>query len=306
MPRGGRRRSTLRYPVLIPTDIASPAPGAPRSIAATIGLVVAFVAFLLACSAGAYWFITPPLIWLARQTDHVIRVDFYAQLVAALAATAIMLCSIDRRPWADVGLSREAARVRPMLAGWSVGTGANAFTCLVLLAAGLLSFVPNTDDGGWIGAAFRVTLVLLPAALAEEVICRGYLLTVIRDSVGARAAVVLTSVLFGLLHLQNPGATLASVLVVTLSGLLLATVRIKLNSLYAAWMAHFAWNWTMAVPFHASVSGIRFEAPGYRLVALEPAWLSGGEWGPEGGLIAAFGMMFGLAYFYTRHRREES
>ena len=279
---------------------------APRNIAATIGRVFAFVAFLLVCSAGAYWFITPPLIWLARQTEHVIRVDVYAELVAALVATAIMLRSIDRRSWADIGLSRDAARNRPMCAGWCVGTAANAFTCTVLLAAGLLGFVPNTDDGSWIGAAFRVMLVLLPAALAEEVICRGYLLTVIRDSVGTRAAVVLTSAVFGLLHLKNPGATLASVLVVMLSGLLLATVRIRLNSLYAAWMAHFAWNWTMAVPFHALVSGIRFEAPGYRAVTLEPSWLSGGEWGPEGGLIAALGMTLGLAYFYARRRREES
>ena len=262
--------------------------------------------FLLVCSAGAYWFITPPLIWLARQTDHVIRVDVYAELVAALVATAIMLRSIDRRAWADVGLSREAARIRPTFTGWCVGTGANAFTCVVLLAAGLLRFMPSTDDGSWLGATFRVTLVLLPAALAEEVICRGYLLTVIRDSVGARAAVVLTSVMFALLHLKNPGATLASVLVVTLSGLLLATVRIRLNSLYAAWMAHFAWNWTMAVLFHASVSGIRFEAPGYRAVTSGPSWLGGGEWGPEGGLIAALGMTLGLAYFYARRRREES
>jgi membrane protease YdiL (CAAX protease family) len=113
-------------------------------------------------------------------------------------------------------------------------------------------------------------------------------------------------VLFGVLHLNNPGATVASVLVVIISGLLLATVRIRLNSLYAAWMAHLAWNWTMAVPFHALVSGIRFDAPGYRAVTAEPSWLSGGAWGPEGGLIAAIGMTFGLAYFYARRRREES
>jgi membrane protease YdiL (CAAX protease family) len=268
--------------------------------------VVAFVAFLVVCSVGASWFITPRLIWLARQTDHVIRVDVYAELVAALAATAIMLRSIDQRLWADVGLARASLRIRALLIGWWVGAGANAFTCCVLVGAGLLRFVAAPDDGSWLGAALRVTLVLLPAALAEEVICRGYLLTVIRDSVGTRAAVVLTSVMFGLLHLKNPGATAASVLVVMLSGLLLATVRIRLNSLYAAWMAHLAWNWTMAVPFHALVSGIRFDAPGYRAVTQGPSWLSGGDWGPEGGLIAAVGMSLGLAYFYARRRREES
>ena len=277
----------------------------PRDIAASIGRVIAFVAFLAVCSAGAYWFITPALIRLARLTGHVIRVDVYAELVAAVMATALMLRSIDRRPWSDVGLSRASLAPSGMLRGWCVGAGANVFTCAVLLTTGLLHFVRTTDDGSWTGAALRITLVLVPAALAEEIICRGYLLTVIRDSLGTRAAVALTSVMFGLLHLRNPGATAASVLVVMLSGLLLATVRISQDSLYAAWMAHLAWNWTMAVPFHALVSGIRFDAPRYRALTSGPAWLSGGEWGPEGGVIAALGLTLGLVYFHARRRRGE-
>ncbi|CAN5437306.1 hypothetical protein BH09GEM1_BH09GEM1_06940 [soil metagenome] len=262
----------------------------------------------MACSIGSSWFIVPPLIWLARKTDHVIRVDKYAELVAALAATAIMLRSIDRRPWADVGLARTALRARALLVGFLVGAGANLFTCLGLLAVGLLQLMPGApnEDGSWLGSALRVSLVLVPAALGEEIICRGYLLTVIRDSVGTRGAVVITSLMFGLLHIPNPGATPTSVLVVVIAGLLLATVRIWFDSLYAAWMTHLAWNWIMAVPFHALVSGIRFEAPGYRAVAVEPAWLSGGAWGPEGGLFAAVGMSLGLGYFYLRRGREES
>jgi membrane protease YdiL (CAAX protease family) len=149
-------------------------------------------------------------------------------------------------------------------------------------------------------------VVLLPAALAEEVMCRGYLLTVVREAIGARAAIVLTSVLFGLLHLGNPDATVESVVVVVLAGVFLATVRIALRSLYAAWMAHFAWNWVMAVPLHATVSGIRFEAPGYFAESAGPAWLSGGSWGPEGGIVAALGLTAALVFLYTRPRREES
>jgi hypothetical protein len=87
---------------------------------------------------------------------------------------------------------------------------------------------------------------------------------------------------------------------------LLAMVRMALGSVYAAWMAHLAWNWVMAVPLHAYVSGQRLEAPGYRSVSAGPWWLSGGRWGPEGGLVAALGMGLVLAYFYARRRREES
>ena len=52
-----------------------------------------------------------------------------------------------------------------------------------------------------------------------------------------RWAVLLTSLMFGLLHLTNPGATAESVALVTLAGIFLAGVRVVLDSLYAAWMA---------------------------------------------------------------------
>ena len=191
-----------------------------------------------------------------------------------------------------------------MVGGLCVGGATNGFACVALLTLGLLRFDAGTTDASWIGAALRVSVVLLPAALAEEVICRGYLLTVIRESVGTRTAVLVTSVGFGLLHIANPGWTIESVIDVMLAGLLLAAVRIAMNSLYAAWMAHFAWNWVMAVPFHAAVSGRQFESPGYKAVTLDPSWLSGGSWGPEGGLIAAVGMTAGLAFLYARQRRE--
>lgn len=113
------------------------------------------------------------------------------------------------------------------------------------------------------------------------------------------------SVGFGLLHLANNGATIESVGLVTLAGVFLATVLYATRSLYAAWMAHFAWNWMMAAVFHASVSGYPFEAPSYRYVDAGPDWATGGDWGPEGGLPAAIGMGAGIAVLYGAKRSRQ-
>ncbi|MDB4914031.1 MAG: Abortive infection protein [Gemmatimonadetes bacterium] len=234
------------------------------------------------------------------------QVTMYSELAAALGATVLMLRLVDHRPWRDLGLAKSSATTRAWITGLGIGGAANLFVCSAVFVAGVARFEAAPAETSWVGAAFRVTIVLLPAALAEEVICRGYLFTVIRDSIGAKGAVVVTSVMFGLLHLANPGADAQSVFIVILAGVWLATVRIALDSLYAAWMAHLAWNVVMAVPFHAAVSAQRFEAPGYRAVMLEPAWLSGGSWGPEGGMFAALGLAGALGYFYARRRREES
>jgi membrane protease YdiL (CAAX protease family) len=252
-------------------------------------------------------FVEPPLRWLALMVGYPLQLSGVSSLVGVFAATWLMLRSIDRRSWADIDLSNEAASRRKLLTGWSVGALAIGIPCAVLVATGLLQFVPSPSNVSWLAAALRTTLVLIPASLGEEMMLRGYLLTIVRETVGTRAAVIGTSVIFGLLHLANPGSTTTSLIVVMLAGVFLATVRLALKSLWAAWMAHLAWNFMMAVVLHASVSGLEFQAPLYKAVTSGPSWLSGGEWGPEGGLVAALGLIGGLAYFYyTRPRREES
>ena len=274
-------------------------------IAPTVGRVLAFVALLIACNAAAYAFLAPLVRWVIVASGQPLRLEVFPELIAALATSAIMVRSIDRRPWSSLDLHRDAARPRLLSFGWLVGGTTIGAACAVLLVAGLLRFRASPGDGSWLGAAGRISLVLVPAALAEELMCRGYLLTVIRECVGERWAIVLTSVLFGVLHLQNPDATAVSVVVVVLAGVMLAGVRVVGGSLYAAWMAHLAWNWVMAVLLHSTVSGLRFEAPGYFADTAGPSWLSGGSWGPEGGLVAATGLVVTIVLL-SRRRREES
>ncbi len=277
-----------------------------RQWAQSAARVAGFVVLFLFSTIAADGLLTAPLRRFIALVWRDARIDVLVMLIAAIASTAIMLRAVDSREWADLGLSSDRARPRALLEGLAAGLGAIALTAGLLLVGGWLIFAVSPLSGSWGAAALRVTIVLLPAALAEELLCRGYLLTVTRDAIGVRGAIIATSVLFGVLHLGNPGATAESVAVVTLSGIFLATVRVALDSLYAAWMAHFAWNWVMAVPLHAAVSGVRFESPGYRATSAGPEWISGGAWGPEGGIIAAVGMLGGLAFFYARHRREES
>ena len=286
-----------------------------RPLASSLGRVALFVVLLFGVTVAAQGLLVAPIIWIVAATGVHVHADELVLLVASLAVTALMVRSIDVRPWRDVGLGRDAARAGTVARGSAIGAGAIGGASLVLLLAGWLRFVP-ASPGSIAGAALSVTAFLLPAALYEEVLCRGYLLTALRDAVGVRWAVGLMSAVFGLLHAHNAGATVESVLIVTLAGVFLAAVRVAFDSLYAAWGAHAAWNWVMAVPLHAPVSGLRFEAPAYRAVSAGPEWITGGSWGPEGGLAAALGMLAALGYLRylqarnhragTRHVREES
>ena len=231
--------------------------------------------------------------------------EYWVEAFGLLGGTALALRYIDKRPWQDVWLGADAARPSLLVLGFLIGMAAIATPILALIGAHWLRLSGGGAAGSWLGAALRVSLLLLPAALFEELLTRGYILSVLREWWGWPGAIIGTSLGFGALHLMNTGATVESVTLVTLAGFFLAGVLYTTRSLYAAWMAHFAWNWTMAVVFHTAVSGFPLEAPGYRYVDAGPDWATGGVWGPEGGIPAGLGMGggAGLIYFFARRKR---
>jgi membrane protease YdiL (CAAX protease family) len=225
------------------------------------------------------------------------------QCVAILAGTTMALRLLERdRGWSWVWMGREAAAPRPVGAGLLLGWAAIGIPCLVLWLMGWMRLVPQ-PDGSWWMVALRAAALLLPAALLEELLMRGYLLAVLREGVGALAALALTSVAFGALHWWNPGATVQSLALVSLAGIFLGGIVLVFRSLYAAWAAHFAWNFVMAALLHAPVSGIALGTPDYRLADTGPDWATGGPWGPEGGAGAMLGMLGGLTYLFARRAR---
>jgi uncharacterized protein len=217
----------------------------------------------------------------------------------------IMVRWVDRRPWRDVWLDPAAAKPRSLLEGYLLGVLAIGIPSVALIAAGWLAIEPSAD-GSWTGAALRLSTLLLVAALAEELAFRGYLLAVLRESLGSIPALALTSVAFGYVHISNPGSSLRALAIVMLAGLFLGGVVVVTRSLYAAWMAHFSWNWTMAVLLHIPVSGLATETPDYRTLDAGPDWVTGGAWGPEGGVGAALGILGAIGYLLVRRREAAS
>ena len=244
-----------------------------------------------------------------RPADYAaLQIEQYVLLVlAAWLAHYIMLRWVDHTSWSYVGLGAEQCTSRALVVGLALGS-----LCILVPSAGLLLAHDLTLVTGlqgrhdWLVLASGGALLFLPQSLAEELLSRGYIFAALRDWVGEMGALAFTSVGFGLLHMGNPGATAQSVSVVVLAGIFLGAILVVTRSLYAAWMAHFAWNWSMADLLHAPVSGVRFPYSAYRVDDSGPDWLTGGSWGPEGGVAAAVGMIAGIALLIAWRRRVSS
>ncbi len=223
-------------------------------------------------------------------------------LASVVIATYIMLRLVEKLPWSALGLDRPAASLPVLVEGGLLGGLTIGLASVGLLAIHQLR-IEHSAPGSWWSAAERSTAILLPAAFFEELLFRGFAFSVLRRTAGWKTALIITSIAFGFIHAWNPGADAESILAVMVAGFFLGVILLATRSLYAAGAAHFAWNWVMAVALHIEVSGVSSPNPDYRTIETGPTWLTGGAWGPEGGLAAVAAMFVAIFYLYGRYLR---
>jgi CAAX amino terminal protease family. len=261
------------------------------------------VAFYLICSITLGVFQTVGQLTLGASAVSSRGILFqWLALGSVLVATYLMLRRVDRLPWSTIGLDTLAASPRLLLRGAVFGGLTIGLASVALISINELR-IDQAAPGNWWAAAGTATWILLPAAFFEELFIRGYAFAVLRRAAGWKMALIVTSLVFGLLHAWNPGADAESILAVTVAGFFLGAIFLATRSLYAAGAAHFAWNWVMAGALHTPVSGLPLATPDYKVVDAGPDWLTGGPWGPEGGVAAVVAMFAVLFYLYGRHLR---
>jgi membrane protease YdiL (CAAX protease family) len=179
--------------------------------------------------------------------------------------------------------------------GWGLGIG-TAVAALVLLLAVPVGGAEWRRDGGsvleWLTAVGVATAILLPAALAEELAFRGVPQLALARGIGKAPALLLLAVLFGAAHAFNPGASLLALINIGVAGLFLGLAFYHPGRLLAATGAHLGWNLTLAA-LAAPVSGIHLPMPWLDYQPGGPVWVTGGGFGPEGGILASVGLLGG-------------
>jgi uncharacterized protein len=216
---------------------------------------------------------------------------------AAVVAGVLLLQWCDRRPAMALGFGLTRRTTTEIGAGFLIGSGALVAAALLMVAAGTLRYAPADGTVADFARVLGRDLgVLGVAAAAEEAIFRGYPFQVLVQWLGAAAATVLTSAAFAAAHLGNPNVGALGLLNIFLAGIMLSVAYLRTRSLWFATAVHVGWNWTMASAFDLPVSGLDlFETPLYDARIGGPAWLSGGAFGPEGGIVGT--VAFGVALF---------
>lgn len=267
----------------------------------------AYGLLLVVLVAGEIWLLAtlrPP--WLkpeAALSAGFVLLNELLLLLPVLAATA-MMAGLEGRSLLSCGLAGPRPG-RRLGAGLLTGIAALSLLMALLLAGGL-------GETHWRGLLARQILlnglawlgVSLLVGLTEELALRGYLQQTLARAIGFWPAALLTSLIFGALHITNPHENVIGIANVCGAGLILCLGLYRTGSLWWPIGFHGGWDFSENFLFGTHDSGQACAGALLDSLPLGPVWLSGGLAGPEGSLLSlgVEAILAGGLFLYL-HRR---
>ncbi len=201
-------------------------------------------------------------------------------VLPALLAYLFLIQVVERRRADELALGD----LLPWTAAGLFG-GALLFSTVVavLWLLGSYHVIGFNPDADWLPA---LLLVGLGAGIGEEILFRGVLFRIVEEGLGTWAALLVSALFFGAVHLGNPAATLWSSAAIAIeAGLLFGLLYHVTRSLYLCMGVHAAWNFMQGTVYGIPVSGT--SADGWLISRRSgPDWLSGGMFGAEASVVA--------------------
>jgi len=252
------------------------------SIAAAIFWTVAILAIMVACQVGARMLFRPLL------GEGTFTADVLAEFLGFSSIFVVLWLLL--RHW----LRRQFSSLGFEPGGWLRHTVIGAVIALLTMAATTVGIVLagtsisagelQTRGAGAIGLGLLMLLATTVQSSSEEALFRGWLLPAIGNRFGVAAGVILSASVFMLAH-ATTGPPPLGWINLFLFGCFAALLAIAEGGLWAASAWHAIWNWTQGGLLGFSVDRSVRQGLIASLHPTGPDFLTGGTFGPEGGII---------------------
>ena len=218
---------------------------------------------------------------------------FAIDSVIFLGAIFLILKWIDRQQLTDLGFTSPRGHFRDLGFGLMLGAVSMSLIFLGLAGTGQIVVIHNRFLNHHLpGSLLSGLLLFILVGLREEIFSRGYCLSVFR-SMGRLLAVLLSSLIFALLHLPTPHFNSVSFVNILLVGILFSVMAIQTGNLWMPIGYHITWNYFQGNIYGFPVSGQAFVGL-YTIQIRHHNLLTGGLYGPEGGVLTTVVLMLGL------------
>jgi membrane protease YdiL (CAAX protease family) len=225
-------------------------------------------------------------------------------LLVSIMLPALVMGRLERRSLGDYGLPGREALGKLFWVGMAWGLAALTALLGVMRAAKVFYFGGIVLHGErLLKFAVYYAVFFLVVGLFEEFFMRGYSLHALARGMGFWPAAVLTSVLFGAVHLGNEGEAWIGALAAGAIGFFFCLTLRRTGSLWFAIGFHTSWDWGETYLYSVPNSGTTASGHLTNSSFQGSRWLTGGSVGPEGSVLL-FVLLAVLWIVFDRTYRE--
>lgn len=263
-----------------------------------------FIVIFIALVVIQYYFMkflgSTMSIWNVEKLDEstspfTLIPSFLPVLIAFTGAAVLTYHFIMKHPFPDLGF---AGRDAFILAGKGFLLSAVLIIpgFLIMVISGQVKLLPISFNPAYF-IGFLIFFFIQSSA--EEVFTRAYLIPTFEGKLGTWIAIIVSSSLFGIMHVGNDNFTWIGFFNIVLGGWLMALLFIYYRNIWICAGFHTGWNFIQATLFDFNVSGvdvyslIQFQDIGY-------ANITGSHFGYEGSLISIIALILALILMYKK------
>lgn len=226
-------------------------------------------------------------------------VAMFLQEAAFIITSIIAWKLIQKRKLSDMGFPSLKSHTVEFIIGLVIGIVSISIVFVALVLSGQARVDSWTPQ--FASSQLVYVFIYICVGFAEEIFGRGYVMSVLRQTKSKPVIIIVSAVLFALLHSGNPGVGPLPYINLALFGVFTAYIYIRSGNIWMCIGYHITWNYFQGYVFGFKVSGTNTQGM-LTTVFPKESLLNGGAFGPEGGLFVTFIILLGMLFvrFYYK------
>lgn len=209
---------------------------------------------------------------------------------------------IMKRKLTDMGFPALKSHTAELVIGLVIGIVSISVVFAAMVLAGqaqVESWTPRFTTSQLV-----YVFIYISVGFAEEIYTRGFVMSALRQTKSKLVVVIVSSVLFALMHSANPGIGLLPYINLALFGVFTAYIYIRSGNIWMCIGYHITWNYFQGYVFGFKVSGTNSQGM-LTTVFPKDTILNGGAFGPEGGLFVTIVILLGILFVKLYYKNSQ-
>lgn len=216
-------------------------------------------------------------------------------VAGAILSSLLVWKYINKKKVVKLGLGLNSLYMKDLGFGLFLGGASMTFIFIIFLFTGQISLKGSllAPDFSIYSLTFLILFILV--GFSEEIFFRGYIMKTMEDRQNSKWLLyVMSALIFSLFHGMNPNVSTFGLINIGLVGLLFSYMYDATKSLWMPIGYHITWNYFQGNVFGFPVSGTDPHGLYHITTDSGVKLFTGGNFGPEGGLLATLFIIVGL------------